>query len=198
VLAPQPRRLAAYALGRRNGGIRILGLDPGLHITGYGLVEASGPALRLSEAGVIRTDPRAPLVERLGELYRGLREVLAEWRPGAIALEDVFAHPAFPRTGILIGHVCGVISIAASERRISVETIAPAAVKRALAHSGRADKRQIQRMVRALLTLERDPLSHVGDALALALVALSRRGVPLAPGSVPPAAGLRAPAGVYP
>jgi crossover junction endodeoxyribonuclease RuvC len=157
------------------------------------MVEAVGPALRLSEAGVIRTDPRAPLADRLEELYEGLREVLAEWRPGVIALEDVFAHPAFPRTGILMGHVCGVISIAASERRIPVETIPPAAVKRALVHSGRAGKRQMQRMVRAVLMLERDPMSHVGDALALALVALSRRGVSLAPNrSRRPAAAVRA------
>jgi crossover junction endodeoxyribonuclease RuvC len=161
--------------------VRVLGVDPGLHLTGYGVVEAVGPALRLSEAGVIRTNPRAPLADRLGELYHGLREVLAEWRPAVIALEDVFAHPAFPRAGILMGHVCGVISIAASERRIPVETIPPAAVKRALVHSGRAGKPQMQRMVRVLLMLERDPMSHVGDALALALVAMSRRGVPLGP-----------------
>jgi crossover junction endodeoxyribonuclease RuvC len=149
------------------------------------MVEAAGRGLHVYEAGVIRTNPRASLADRLGELYDGLREVLGEWRPAIVALEDVFAHPGFPRTGILIGHVCGVISIAASEQRIPVERITPAAVKRALAQSGRADKRQIQRMVRALLTLDRDPMSHVGDALALALVALSRRGVTLAPGRTP-------------
>ena len=149
------------------------------------MIESAGPALHVADAGIIRTDPRAPLVDRLAELYAGVREVLAEWRPGAIALEDVFAHPAFPRTGILIGHVCGVISIAASERRVAVETIPPAAVKRALVTSGRADKRQVQRMVRVLLTLDREPVSHVADALALALVAFSRRGVPLMPVRAP-------------
>ena len=161
--------------------MRVLGLDPGLHLTGYGMIETAGRTIRVVEAGLIRTDPRAPLADRLAELHAGLCEVLAEWRPDAIALEDVFAHPAFPRTGILIGHVCGVISIAASERRIPMETIPPAAVKRALVTSGRADKRQIQRMVRTLLRLEREPVSHVGDALALALVTLSRRGVSLVP-----------------
>jgi len=160
--------------------VRLLGLDPGLHVTGYGMVESRGATLRAVDAGVIRTDPRASLVDRLSELYAGLREVLAEWRPGAIAVEDVFAHPGFPRTGILIGHVCGVISIAAAERRIPVQTFPPAAVKRALVASGRGDKRQIQRMVRALLVLDREPVSHVADALAVALVALSRQGVPLA------------------
>jgi crossover junction endodeoxyribonuclease RuvC len=143
------------------------------------MIETAGRTIRVVEAGVIRTDPRAPLADRLAELHAGLCDVIAEWRPVAIALEDVFAHPAFPRTGILIGHVCGVINVAAAERRIPVETIPPAAVKRALATSGRAGKRQIQRMVRVLLMLDRDPVSHVGDALALALVALSRRGLPL-------------------
>lgn len=166
---------------RPNGAVRMLGLDPGLHVTGYGMIETAGPALRVADAGVIRTDPRAPLADRLAELYDGLREVLTEWRPRAIAMEDVFAHPVFPRAAILIGHVCGVISIAAAERRIPVETIPPAAVKRALVSSGRAGKRQMQRMVRVLLALDREPVSHVGDALALALVALSRRGVPLQP-----------------
>lgn len=185
--ASRVRRPGAAPRARRNGVLRVLGVDPGLHLSGYGMIETAGPGLRVVDAGVIRTDPRAPLADRLEELHAGLREVLAEWRPAAIALEDVFAHPAFPRAGILIGHVCGAISIAAAERRIPVETIPPAAVKRALAASGRADKRQIQRMVRALLALDRDPLTHVGDALALALVALSRRGVPLAPGSPSPA-----------
>lgn len=166
---------------RRKRNLRLLGVDPGLHSTGYGMIETAGRTIRVVEAGVIRTDPRAPLADRLAELYAGLRDVIAEWRPGVIALEDVFAHPAFPRTGILIGHVCGVINIAAAERRIPVETIPPAVVKRALVISGRADKRQIQRMVRVMLMLDRDPVSHVGDALALALVALSRRGVSLRP-----------------
>jgi crossover junction endodeoxyribonuclease RuvC len=171
--------------------VRLLGLDPGLHVTGYGLVEWSGPSIRAVDAGVIRTDPRAPLVDRLAELYAGLRDVLSEWRPGAIALEDVFAHPGFPRSGILIGHVCGVISIAAAERRIPVQTFPPAAVKRAIVASGRGDKRQIQRMVRALLVLDREPISHVADALAVALVALSRRGVPLTAAVRPATDGAR-------
>jgi crossover junction endodeoxyribonuclease RuvC len=158
----------------------LLGLDPGLHLTGYGVVETAGSAIQALDAGIIRTDPRAPLAERLAELHTGLGEILAEWRPGAVALEDVFAHPVFPRTGILIGHVCGVISIAAAECGIPVQTFPPAAVKRALVGSGRGGKRQIQRMVRALLLLDREPVTHVGDALAVALVGLSRRGIALA------------------
>lgn len=155
------------------GRTRVLGLDPGLSVTGYGLVEGAGGLIRALDAGVIRTDSRASLVDRLAEVQAGLRDVLAEWRPAAIAVEDVFAHPGFPRSGILIGHVCGVICVAAAEHGLEVDPIPPASVKRAMVSSGRADKRQVQRMVRTLLRLDRDPVSHVADALAVALVAFA-------------------------
>ena len=66
----------------------MLGVDPGLHLTGYGMIETTGRTIRVIEAGVIRTDPRAPLADRLAELHAGLCDVIAEWRPAAIALED--------------------------------------------------------------------------------------------------------------
>jgi len=89
--------------------MRILGIDPGLRVTGYGLVEAAGPRMTLLEAGVIRCGLGRSLPDRLHELHAGLREVLIDARPAAIALEDLFAHPRFPRTAIIMGHVCGVI-----------------------------------------------------------------------------------------
>lgn len=156
--------------------MRILGIDPGLRVTGYGLIEAAGPRMTLVEAGVIRSDPRRSLPDRLHELHTGIREVLADARPAAIALEDLFAHPGFPRTAIIMGHVCGVISLAAAQSGVPVEAIPPAAVKRAIVASGRAGKRQIQRMVRVLLGMAEEPGVHVGDALAVAVTALSRRG----------------------
>jgi crossover junction endodeoxyribonuclease RuvC len=155
---------------------RILGIDPGLRFTGYGLIRVSGPRMALVEAGVIRTDGRATLPARLRELHRGLCEVLADGRPAAVALEDVFAHAAFPRAAIIMGHVCGVVCLAAAQAGVPVETIPPAAVKRAVVTSGRAGKQQVQRMVRTLLDLGEEPGPHVGDALAVALVALLRRG----------------------
>ena len=156
--------------------MRILGIDPGLHLTGYGIVDAGKRGVTLIEAGVIRTDVRAALPDRLRELYAGLTDVLADGRPSAIALEDVFANPGFPRAAIVMGHVCGVIGLSAAQARVPVETIPPAAVKRAIVASGRAGKRQVQRMVRVLLDLADEPSAHVADALALALVAASRRG----------------------
>jgi crossover junction endodeoxyribonuclease RuvC len=156
--------------------MRILGIDPGLRMTGYGLVDVTGSRVAFVEAGVIRTSLRAPLQSRLRELHAGVQEVLADGRPSAIALEDVFAHPGFPRTAIIMGHVCGVIGLAAAQAEVPVHTIPPAAVKRAMIGAGQAGKRQIQRMVRTLLALNDDPGSHASDALALALVAASRRG----------------------
>lgn len=167
-------------LAAPSGLTRILGLDPGLRVTGYGLIEASDRGAVLLEAGVIRTDPRASLEVRLRELHAGVREVLADGRPAAVALEDVFVHDVYPRAAIVMGHACGVIRLAAAEHRLPVDVIPPAAVKRAIVASGRGGKRQIQRMVRVLLGLREEPDPHVGDALAVALVALSRRGVRLA------------------
>ncbi len=159
--------------------MRILGIDPGLQLTGYGLVEASSTTVIAIDAGVIRTDLHKALPLRLEELHTGVREILREGHPTVVVLEDVFAHPGFPRAAIIMGHVCGVICLAAAEGAVPVETIPPAAVKRAMVASGRAAKKQIQRMVRAFLALPEEPGSHVADALALALTALSRRGTPL-------------------
>jgi len=161
--------------------MRILGIDPGLRFTGYGLVEVTGPRVALVDAGLIRTSLRAPLPERLRELHAGLCEILAEGHPSVMAVEDIFAHPGFPRTAIIMGHVCGVVGLSAAQSGIPMDRIPAAAVKRAMVASGRADKRQVQRMVRAVLGLIEEPGSHVADALAIALVAASRRGVAFAP-----------------
>jgi crossover junction endodeoxyribonuclease RuvC len=160
--------------------MRILGIDPGLRRTGYGLVEISARGPVLVEGGLIETDGRSPLPARLYELYSGLMDVVSDGHPEVIALEDLFAHAGFPRAGILMGHVCGIVCLAAEQAGVPVDAISPASVKRAIAASGSAGKRQIQRMVRHLLLLAEDPGTHVADALAIALTALSRRGLPLA------------------
>ncbi|HXX36962.1 MAG TPA: crossover junction endodeoxyribonuclease RuvC [bacterium] len=161
--------------------MRILGIDPGLRLTGYGLVEVCGPRVGFVEAGVIRTSPRATLPDRLRELHAGVQEILADGRPSSLVLEDVFAHPRFPKTAIIMGHVCGVIGLAAAQAHVPVHTISPAAIKRAMVASGQAGKGQVQRMVRILLDLTEEPGSHAADALAIALVAASRRGAVLEP-----------------
>ncbi len=159
--------------------MHVLGVDPGLRHTGYGLLDASARGPGLVDAGVIHTSVRSSLPLRLRELYAGFAQIIDEGRPELIVMEDPFAHPRFPRTAIVMGQVCGVIQMAAAHAGIPIDALPPASVKRAVAASGRAGKRQVQRMVRLLLALAEDPASHVADALALALTAASRRGLPV-------------------
>jgi crossover junction endodeoxyribonuclease RuvC len=159
--------------------MRILGVDPGLRQTGYGLLEVSALGPELLEAGVVRTSGRLPLPDRLRELYCEVVQIISEGRPELIAVEDLFAHPRFPRTAIVMGQVCGVIQLAAAQAGVPIEAIPPASVKRAMVASGHAGKRQMQRMVRLLLGMAEEPGTHLADALALALTAVSRRGLPL-------------------
>jgi crossover junction endodeoxyribonuclease RuvC len=160
--------------------MRILGVDPGLRRTGYGLVEVSAGRPGLLEAGVIHTSGRSTFAGRLRELYSGFAEVLSEGCPEVVVIEDLFTHPRFPRTAIVMGQVCGVLQLAAAQEGIPIMAIPPASVKRAIVVSGRAGKRQVQRMVRRLLALAEEPGTHVADALALALTAVSRGGLPIA------------------
>jgi crossover junction endodeoxyribonuclease RuvC len=154
--------------------------DPGLVATGYGAVAAGPAGAFLRQAGVIRSDPRHALERRILEIYRDARAVLKETRPQVLVLEDVFTHPRFPQSVISIAHVRGALCLAAAECGIAVESIAPAAVKRAVGGHGRAPKAQLQGIVRGLLHLEAEPATHAADALALALAAVSRRGYRLA------------------
>jgi crossover junction endodeoxyribonuclease RuvC len=155
---------------------RILGVDPGLNVTGYGVIElddrARGgiPGVRLLEAGVIRSRPRAPIESRLRELFEGIREVIEQHRPGEMALEQLFSHYDRPRTAILMGHARGVICLAAAISSISVTHYEPTRVKRMMTGNGRAPKQQIQLAVKAQLGLSGIPEpADVADALALAL-----------------------------
>lgn len=151
--------------------VRILGIDPGLRRTGYGVVEIEGKEIRLIEGGVIRGDlGRVPLAERLVEIHRGIAEVISEYRPRAVALEQLFSHYGHPRTAILMGHARGVICLAAAEAGIPVYDYPAARIKAALTGSGRASKDQMQRMIQRRLQLDEMPAPHdVADALAVAV-----------------------------
>jgi crossover junction endodeoxyribonuclease RuvC len=149
---------------------RILGVDPGLNVTGYAVLAIEAPAPRLCEAGVIRTTPRASLAVRVAEIYQGLREVVASLAPNVMALEQLFSVYKHPRTAILMGHARGVICLAAAEVGIPVVHYAATRVKKALTGNGRAPKAQMQRAVCNELRLDRLPEPHdVADALAIAL-----------------------------
>lgn len=149
---------------------RYLGIDPGLRRTGYAIIErtAKGPVLR--EGGVIQSSPDWPLHQRLQEISKGLREVIAETRPEAAAVEQVFSHTRNVRSSLMLAHVRGIILLAVAEATIPLLQYSPAQVKRLLTGSGKAPKEQMQHAVKAELKLTALPDPHdVADASAVAL-----------------------------
>jgi crossover junction endodeoxyribonuclease RuvC len=156
----------------------ILGVDPGTRATGYGVVEKSGSALRHVCHGVLRLDPAAPLCDRLVVLATGLRDVLATHAPVALSLEEVFQHRN-AQSALKLGHARGVVMLLAAEAGLSVTGYTPAVVKQAVTGSGRAEKHQVQYMVRALLGLAETPPEDASDALAVAVCHALRATSPL-------------------
>jgi crossover junction endodeoxyribonuclease RuvC len=152
------------------GARRILGVDPGLRTTGYGVVEARDGALRLVEGGVLQPEPRAPLAHRLVQLHAALAEVLRATRPDCMVVEELWTAYEHPQTAVLMGHARGVLALAAGEHGVPLHDLAHASVKRAIAGSGSATKSQVKGMVVQLLGLTAPPQpDDVSDALALAI-----------------------------
>jgi crossover junction endodeoxyribonuclease RuvC len=158
----------------------ILGIDPGLRVTGYGLVSlARGGGGRpvLQEAGVLRMKAAgaAGLAARLQELHEYLSALLAETGPTRVAVEQLYAHYKHPRTAILMGHARGVILLAAAQRQLPVESLASTLVKRTITGNGHASKQQVQRAVAMLCKLPRPPEPpDVADAIAIAWTLATR------------------------
>lgn len=149
---------------------RILGVDPGLNITGYAVVERQVGRLAVVEAGMIRGLARGDLAARLAEIHEGLADVIESLKPEAMALEELYSHYERPRTAILMGHARGVICLAAQEAGIPIRSYSATQVKRLLTGNGRAPKSQVQRAIChefALAALPEPP--DVADALAIAL-----------------------------
>ena len=149
---------------------RILGVDPGLNTTGYGVIETSGSELKLIEAGVVRSKQRDDIQTRLNEIFSGIEEVIQAFQPKLLALEQLFSHYERPRTAILMGHARGVICLAAGRAEIPVVHYEPTRVKKTMTGNGRAPKNQIQLAVKMQLGLNSVPEpADVADALAIAI-----------------------------
>ena len=149
---------------------RVLGIDPGLNITGYGVLEAAVGGPRLCEAGVVRGTAKTSLASRVHEIHAGIAEVIAALKPAAVAIEELYSHYDRPRTSILMGHARGVICLAAAQAGIPVLHYRATQVKKTLTGSGHAPKSQIQQAVQRELRLTSLPEpADVADALAIAL-----------------------------
>ena len=151
--------------------IRILGIDPGLNITGYGVIEiTAGRPPKVCEAGVVRGKTRESLTARLVEIHEGVVDVIKSLQPSAMSLEQLYSHYNQPRTAILMGHARGVICLAASLAGIPVIHYSATQIKKVLTGNGRAPKWQMQQAIQRELGLAAIPEpADVADALAIAL-----------------------------
>ena len=148
--------------------MRILGLDPGSRICGYGVIDQIGGELAYVECGVLTAPEDRPMEERLGEIARGLSEVIAELRPAVVAVEDVFSHQNV-RSALALAQARGMALAVIGLAGLTVASYPPASVKKAVSGSGRADKDQIARMVQGLIGLRSLPRADATDALAVAI-----------------------------
>ncbi|MDR3629862.1 MAG: crossover junction endodeoxyribonuclease RuvC [Desulfocapsaceae bacterium] len=147
---------------------RILGIDPGSRITGYGVIDAAGGRLRFVACGVIRTTPNFPFANRLNEIFDGINEVVQLHGPEVAAVEDIFLSNN-PRSALKLGQARGAAIVAAMQNGLAVRDYSARLIKQAVVGYGQAEKAQVQHMVRVLLGLSAAPSADAADALAVAI-----------------------------
>jgi crossover junction endodeoxyribonuclease RuvC len=158
--------------------VRVFGIDPGSIRTGYGCIDTTGRRHRLVACGAIGTSPKLALGERLLAIHSELTELLRRHKPDCVAIENVF-HARNARSALVLGHARGVAVLAAVQAGRPIAEYTPAAIKATIVGYGRADKRQMQGMVKLLLGLDAPPSPHdAADALAVALCHVHTGGVP--------------------
>ncbi|MBS3820381.1 MAG: crossover junction endodeoxyribonuclease RuvC [Phycisphaerae bacterium] len=151
---------------------RVLGIDPGLNVTGYGCVEFGPGEPVIVEAGALRPDSKATLARRITQLHDDIAEILAEHRVDALAIEKLYSHYAHPQTAVRMAHARGAILLTAEQAGTAVRDVPATRVKKSLTGNGHATKRQIQMAVRSVFGLAEPPRpADVADALAIALCA---------------------------
>ncbi|MFC1766543.1 crossover junction endodeoxyribonuclease RuvC [Planctomycetota bacterium] len=150
--------------------MKILGIDPGLHVCGYACVDVSSGTEKLIEAGFIKTDQKLDLEKKLVHIADDMDAILDALRPTVIAVEQLYAHYAHPRTAIIMGHARGVILQRCAARDIQIKSYSATKIKKSLTGNGRATKEQMQRTVQTVLGLAELPEPNdVADAIATAL-----------------------------
>jgi crossover junction endodeoxyribonuclease RuvC len=150
--------------------MRVLGIDPGLNTTGYGVIDFASRQPTLVEAGVVRGVKEGTLAERVREIHDGVAEVIASLKPAVLAIEELYSHYDHPTTAILMGHARGVIVLAAAQAGIPVTSYPATQIKKTITGNGHAAKWQMQEAIRHELNLPAAPdPPDVADALAIAL-----------------------------
>lgn len=150
--------------------MRILGVDPALTITGYGLIDVRNKKFALVEAGIISTSSKDLIAARLDKIYRGIIKLISDTSPDVLVLEKIYAHYRHPTTSYILGQARGVICLAAATKNIPLVEYGATRVKKAVVGKGLASKLQMQRMVAGLLGLKVLPkYMDVTDALGLAI-----------------------------
>ena len=158
--------------------MRVIGIDPGSHATGWGVVERQGNRYLSARSGVVRAAAGKPLPERLAAIHRGILALLREEKPDAVAVESPF-YAKSVRSTLVLGQVRGVVLLAVQQEGAVLFEYAPREVKLAVVGNGAASKEQIQFMVRRLLGLREDPPADAADALAVAICHHHRGAVPV-------------------
>jgi crossover junction endodeoxyribonuclease RuvC len=150
--------------------MRILGIDPGLRITGYGLIEAEKRNFKLIEAGVIKTSPKEGIEERLFKIYANLADLADEYKPSVLVLEKLYSHYKHPTTALLMGHARGIACMVCGQKNVKLVSYPSTRIKKAVVGKGHASKEQIGSMIMNLLNIKSSPeYNDVTDALAMAV-----------------------------
>ena len=152
----------------------ILGIDPGLASTGFGAINCSRAAPTLLKCGCIKTSPGVHVSGRLCQIHSDMIQILNTVKPDMVAIEDVFSLVKYPKAGILLGGVLGIVYLLVSQSRIRMVEIAPKEVKKSLVGYGSADKKQIREAIQKILHMNKASSFHAADALATAVTAFYR------------------------
>ena len=156
---------------------RILGIDPGLHFTGWGVIDQQGNRLSFITAGQIKTDPKMPLAERLKTLHEGLTRVLLAYKPDEAAIEETFMNTN-ALSSLKLGHARGALMLSVSIQNILLTEYAARLVKKSVVGVGKAEKEQVAAMVKMILPSAKAESADAFDALAVAICHAHHRGVP--------------------
>ena len=150
--------------------MKVCGIDPGLRVTGYGVIAYDKKRIKLLEAGIVTPESKGPLQNRIHKIYYNLDDILREYKPDVVVLEKLYSHYRHPTTACILGHVRGVICLLCAQQRIQLAEHSVKRMRKAFVGRGEASKGQTKRMVAHVLGVDENKLtSDASDALALAL-----------------------------